>query len=72
MDSPDSAPSRAAAPKVLNSALAGSIVILVIAALHQFAHVDLGVEVTGALTVVVSTLVGYLTPHDGFMEKGPL
>ena len=50
-------------PKVAGGALAGAIVAIGVWALGNFAHVVLPPDVTAALTVIVSTITGYLVPH---------
>lgn len=48
--------------KVMNSTLAGAIILIVVYLLHQFAGVDLPTEISAALTTIIMSLVAYLTP----------
>lgn len=54
--------SRLPIAKVGNQGLSAAIVALIIWLLHQFAHVDMPFEVATALIVIISVIVGYITP----------
>jgi hypothetical protein len=49
-------------PKVAASLLASAVVIVVVYSLHQWAGVELPVEVGGALTTIVAFVAGWLAP----------
>jgi uncharacterized membrane protein YfcA len=49
-------------PKVAASLLASWVTILIVYALHQWAHVDLPAEVGAAITGVVAFAAGWLAP----------
>jgi hypothetical protein len=48
--------------KVTAVGVAGAVSIVIIWALHQFAHLDMPSEVASAITTIIAFLAGYLTP----------
>ena len=50
--------------KIQNAAIAGAIVVLLVWVLRTYAGVELPAEVQSAVTLLISLVVGYLTPID--------
>lgn len=48
--------------KVTAVGVTGAISIVLVWALHQFAHLDMPAEVASAVTTILAFLAGYLTP----------
>jgi hypothetical protein len=48
--------------KVTAAGAAGAVSIVLVWALHQFAHLDMPAEVASAITTLLAFLTGYLTP----------